>query len=70
VLNISSELLSPREFRDRTGWTMQRMSDNSSIPLYSLYNYMKDKEDPKYREPKAFVCRLFAVLYHLDNLES
>jgi hypothetical protein len=55
-ITLKSEL-SPAEFRRLTGWTVAKMARASNIPLYSLYNYLKDKGDPKYREPKPFVNR-------------
>jgi len=61
--------LTPREFRNLTGWSMYKMSHASGIPLYSLYNYMKAEDDPKYREPKPFINRLFAIIYQLYQAE-
>jgi hypothetical protein len=61
--------VTPREFRTLTGWSVYKMSHASGIPLYSLYNYMKSEDDPKYREPKPFINRLFAILYQLHQAQ-
>jgi len=61
--------LTPREFRNLTGWSMYKMSHASGIPLYSLYNYMKAEDDPKYREPKPFINRLFSIIYQMIQAE-
>jgi hypothetical protein len=55
--------LTPREFRALTGWSVYRMARETEIPLKSLYCYLKDVDDPTYREPKPFVNRLFGELY-------
>jgi hypothetical protein len=61
--------ITPSEFRALTGWSVYKMSRVSDIPLQSLYNYLKSPDDPRYREPKPFINRFFAVLYQLYQSE-
>jgi hypothetical protein len=67
-ITLKSEL-TPAEFRQLTGWTVYKMARVSGVPLYSMYNYLKDKSDPKYREPKLFINRLFAIIYQLHQAD-
>jgi hypothetical protein len=62
-ISESRPSLTPREFRALTGWSVYKMERETQIPLGSLYCYLKDADDPTYREPKPFVKRLFGELY-------
>lgn len=60
--------LDPKTFRELTKWSVYKMSRETDIPLYSLYNYLKDESDPKYREPKLYIKRLLGEIYsHLSS---
>lgn len=61
--------ITPSEFRALTGWSVYKMSRASGVPLQSLYNYLKSPDDPRYREPKLFINRFFAILYQLHQAE-
>lgn len=63
--------LDPKSFRERTKWSVYKISRETDIPLQSLYNYLKDESDPKYREPKPYIKRLLGEIYsHLPDLCS
>ncbi len=62
-ISESRPALTPREFRSLTGWSVYKMERETDIPIASLYRYLKDSDDPTYREPKPFVNRLFGELY-------
>jgi hypothetical protein len=55
--------LTPKEFRQLTKWSVYKIARETDIPQDSIYNYLKDPSDPKYREPKPFVNRLLGLLY-------
>ncbi len=59
--------LDPKTFRERTKWSVYRIHRETDIPLQSLYNYLKDESDPRYREPKPYIKRLLGEIYaHLS----
>jgi hypothetical protein len=60
---LEKRSITPKEFRDATKWSVYKMARETDIPLYSLYNYLKDPSDPKYREPKPYINRLFGEIY-------
>jgi hypothetical protein len=53
-----------KTFRELTGWSVYKIHRETDIPLQSLYNYLKDKADPKYREQKPYIKRLFGEIYY------
>ncbi len=62
--------LDPKTFRELTEWSVYRIARETDIPLYSLYNYLKDESDPKYREPKPYIKRLLGEIYFRLFLSS
>lgn len=52
-----------KTFRELTKWSVYKIHRETDIPLQSLYNYLKDESDPKYREPKLFIKRLLGEIY-------
>lgn len=55
--------IDPKTFRALTKWSVYKMARETDIPLHSLYNYLKEPTDPKYREPKPYINRLFGEIY-------
>jgi hypothetical protein len=46
-----------------TKWSLYKIARETDIPLQSLYCYLKDESDPKYREPKPYIKRLLGEIY-------
>ncbi|MDB9514777.1 hypothetical protein PN499_26595 [Kamptonema animale CS-326] len=67
IITTKRPSLTPKEFRQLTGWSVYKMARESEIPLPSLYNYLKEPEDPAYREPKPFINRMFGLMYESIN---
>ncbi len=68
-----TKITSPRHldlktFRSLTNWSVYKIARETDIPLQSLYNYLKDPTDPKYREQKPFIKRLLGMIY--SSLDS
>jgi len=63
ILANKRPALTPKEFRELTGWSLKKISRETEIPLFTLYGYFKEPGDAHYREPKPFVNRLFGELY-------
>jgi hypothetical protein len=60
--------IDPKTFRALTNWSVYKIARETDIPLQSLYNYLKDPTDPKYREPKPYIKRLLGEIYsHLAH---
>ena len=55
--------IDPKAFRELTRWSVYKMARETDIPIQSLYNYLKEPSDPKYREPKLYIKRLFGEIY-------
>ena len=55
--------IDPKAFRELTSWSVYKMARETDIPIQSLYNYLKEPSDPKYREPKLYIKRLFGEIY-------
>lgn len=55
--------LDPKTFRELTKWSVYKMARETGIPVHSIYNYLKEPTDPKYREPKIYIKRLFGEIY-------
>lgn len=55
--------IDPKTFRELTSWSVYKMARETDIPIQSLYNYLKEPSDPKYREPKLYIKRLFGEIY-------
>lgn len=55
--------IDPKAFRELTSWSVYKMARETDIPIQSLYNYLKEPNDPKYREPKLYIKRLFGEIY-------
>lgn len=63
--NITENLsLTPTEFRKLTNWSVYKIHRMTGIPVHSLYTYLKNPEDPNYREPKPFIKKYFWLIYH------
>ena len=61
--NITHRHLDPKTFKQLTQWSIYKISRETDIPVYSLYNYLKAESDPKYREPKLYIKRLLGEIY-------
>lgn len=55
--------IDPKTFRELTKWSVYKIARETDIPLQSLYNYLKEPADPKYREPKPYINRLLGEIY-------
>jgi hypothetical protein len=60
---VEKKYLTPKEFRELTKWSVYEIAKEADIPQDSVYNYLKDPSDPKYREPKPYINRLFGLIY-------
>ncbi len=60
---ITHRHIDPKTFRDLTKWSLYKIARETDIPLQSLYCYLKDESDPKYREPKPYIKRLLGEIY-------
>jgi hypothetical protein len=60
---LEKRYLTPKEFREITKWSVYKIARETDIPLQSLYCYLKDESDPKYREPKLCIKRLLGEIY-------
>lgn len=59
----TNRYIDPKDFRELTKWSVYKMARETDIPEQSLYNYLKEPTDPKYREPKPYIKRLFGEIY-------
>ena len=59
----NNRYIDPKTFRELTNWSVYKIARETDIPLQSLYNYLKEPTDPKYREPKSYIKRLLWEIY-------
>ena len=52
----------PRDFCSKHGWTIEKLAEESDIPLNTLNNWMVRKDAAKYREPKPYILRYFGEI--------
>lgn len=66
---LAEKSLDLKSFRRLTKWSIYKLSRETGIPLQSLYNYLKEPSDPKYRKPKPYIERLLWEIYsHLPPI--